>query len=1108
MPLIIIQGNHDLIQENDDENNDLIKALLETHNHPNIHYKNMTCSFDMDNIHFSVVSIRDMLTNIAASGLVDELPSFPAAKPNVLNVALSHATVKNCVLHNYTKATGGVPIEWFRGYNAVLLGDVHLQTVKYNKKHDIYYGYPGSLVQQDFGESIFNHGFLVWNIDENNKLNTIDKYHVHNPVARSNAKLMNDTVYINAQNYMTLDQFLEYDKKPSNLHIRLYCKENSSSIRHQIQEVLSKHDITNHVDITNSGFSSQEELSSDSLSSINITSLNSSSTIVEFFKSHGNKELLDHNTDWEKYFDSKECVLLKHLDNVPDTIKTKIAEKNTKLTKYIDNFQTKFTAKQNTIKIKHLAFDWILSYGKENIFHFADDRICLINAPNGYGKSAFFECIVLGLFGEPIPSRFNKATSSSIINKQKSDYVKCKIEIKFTINGDEYTIVRHYRNKSKYKTMEVELYQGTSLIKTTTKLVNGWVSDNVCTLQDFLLSTMITQNFDNDFFKLKVCDQIELLDNVLHMDNINNIIALMKESKKEYRDLKNHMDTYINALKPSDSFDKTRLEELERELADTKQQLETHKRKYDDINVLADTRSRIDNALGKPEESLAIILEEEATLNKDLHRLNVDEHKRYDTHELSVEQFIDEEFDNDMPTKNLRIDMKQPVKNAIAHLRDLKDKHKFHLHNRDNILVNKPETVNHTMEEYKRFQEQLNKYRKKCKKFKRDIPEEPDFDLEELRDKLNTNLINLTNDELNNLIERSNTKQQAGSYKFNPQCWACNENFCSNEVLDATAVLEYREKETIHNEWTTYLKNKKSIDTLNDLEKQTDMWEQLFPKIKAYEAWCKEIDNVIALLSECRQKIVNQQHVLKEIFYYQDRCNEAFIIYTKLAKLKCKKDYYVNEKLKLKYEIEICEKREKELLVEIAKMSLLKEQEVEYNENLVLLEDFILLLRDKVELFGHFVDTFKKYKSWIYNDKLLPAIVNQTNRILNNIFEARVLTLKFEFVDDNVLFTVMDEHNEINMEKLSGAQSFAVSLCFRLALSSIGINKFRCDQLFIDEGFCSFDQKNLLNVPTLIKNLKNLFQEIILVTHLEDIKSCADCVVNITRKDGLSQIKH
>ena len=29
MPIVIIQGNHDLIQENNDENNDLIKALLD-----------------------------------------------------------------------------------------------------------------------------------------------------------------------------------------------------------------------------------------------------------------------------------------------------------------------------------------------------------------------------------------------------------------------------------------------------------------------------------------------------------------------------------------------------------------------------------------------------------------------------------------------------------------------------------------------------------------------------------------------------------------------------------------------------------------------------------------------------------------------------------------------------------------------------------------------------------------------------------------------------------------------------------------------------------------------------------------------------------------------
>ena len=101
MPIVIIQGNHDLIQENNDENNDLIKALLDNNVHKNIHYCDKTSTFDIGNIHFGLVSIRDMLDNLNSSGLVKDLPPFPKAKKNMFNVASSHATLQNCLLHNY-----------------------------------------------------------------------------------------------------------------------------------------------------------------------------------------------------------------------------------------------------------------------------------------------------------------------------------------------------------------------------------------------------------------------------------------------------------------------------------------------------------------------------------------------------------------------------------------------------------------------------------------------------------------------------------------------------------------------------------------------------------------------------------------------------------------------------------------------------------------------------------------------------------------------------------------------------------------------------------------------------------------------------------------------
>jgi hypothetical protein len=113
MPIVIIQGNHDLIQENNDENNDLIKALLDNNAHKNIHYCDKTSSFDIKNIHFDLVSIRDMLDNLNSSGLVKDLPPFPKANDDMFSIALSHATVQNCILHNYSKTTSGIPAECF-----------------------------------------------------------------------------------------------------------------------------------------------------------------------------------------------------------------------------------------------------------------------------------------------------------------------------------------------------------------------------------------------------------------------------------------------------------------------------------------------------------------------------------------------------------------------------------------------------------------------------------------------------------------------------------------------------------------------------------------------------------------------------------------------------------------------------------------------------------------------------------------------------------------------------------------------------------------------------------------------------------------------------------
>jgi len=150
--------------------------------------------------------------------------------------------------------------------------------------------------------------------------------------------------------------------------------------------------------------------------------------------------------------------------------------------------------------------------------------------------------------------------------------------------------------------------------------------------------------------------------------------------------------------------------------------------------------------------------------------------------------------------------------------------------------------------------------------------------------------------------------------------------------------------------------------------------------------------------------------------------------------------------------------------------------------------------------------TLKQLKAIVFERHILPSLVTEANWLLQRIFGERHVELRFEFRQHVIYWYVMDEGNAISTDKLSGAQHFAVGLCMRLALSSLGVSKMQCEQLFIDEGFCGFDSENLRRVPELLHGLKRMFTEITIVSHLEEIRGCVDEVITIKRSNGISTI--
>ena len=106
--------------------------------------------------------------------------------------------------------------------------------------------------------------------------------------------------------------------------------------------------------------------------------------------------------------------------------------------------------------------------------------------------------------------------------------------------------------------------------------------------------------------------------------------------------------------------------------------------------------------------------------------------------------------------------------------------------------------------------------------------------------------------------------------------------------------------------------------------------------------------------------------------------------------------------------------------------------------------------------------------------------------------DGRYNTLK---IDDGYKAIIVDDGEEKPV--ISGGEDDIVNLALRLAVSQMIAD--RAGQSFsllvLDEVFGSLDDTRRDNVVALLQNLKNRFEQIILITHVESIHDAVDnCV--------------
>ena len=129
--------------------------------------------------------------------------------------------------------------------------------------------------------------------------------------------------------------------------------------------------------------------------------------------------------------------------------------------------------------------------------------------------------------------------------------------------------------------------------------------------------------------------------------------------------------------------------------------------------------------------------------------------------------------------------------------------------------------------------------------------------------------------------------------------------------------------------------------------------------------------------------------------------------------------------------------------------------------------------------------------------EIRPLLEGHVTNILSLMSNGRFSKVQ---ITEDYDITVFDDNKFRLLAELSGGECDLVSLALRLALSQVVSQRHGsggCGFLILDECFASQDSERREAVLTSLRNLKDIYHQIFIVSHIEHIDDFVDLVVNV-----------
>jgi DNA repair exonuclease SbcCD ATPase subunit len=520
---ILITGNHDCNMNNSDRL-DVLTPIVEALNLPNFTYLRDTQVYGIGGVDFAVFSIFDNK---------DNWPKADTLSGNK-KIALFHGPVDNSQTDiGYVVSSRHFTTDMFDGYDLALLGDIHKRQEMISPK-GCKVVYAGSLVQQNFGETLDKHGFLVWDLDTM----SYEAVDIHNDYGYYTMDIDNGKVPIVS----------DMPNKPR-LRVRL-SNTDSADTKRVMAEIKMRYGVEDFTVIRTDSLSKSKtgnrlnKLDFEDISDINYQN-----------------SLINEYIERMMPFVAKEDI--EKLEGINRDINSRIVNEDV----------------QRNIQWKPIRFEFsnMFSYGENNKIDFTKlGGLMGLFAPNATGKSSLFDAISFCLYDKS--SRAYKA--QNILNNRKSDFV-CHLH--FQIDGLDYHIERTAKTINKGKNVKVDVQfwrqdgdDRTSLNGTERRDTNQIIEQYVGKYEDFVLTALSLQGNNALFIDKSQSERKDLLAQFMGLNVFDKLYETATEDIKE-------VSVLIKNFKKTDFT--TELADKATELKDKKGELKEFEKELGRLNT-------------------------------------------------------------------------------------------------------------------------------------------------------------------------------------------------------------------------------------------------------------------------------------------------------------------------------------------------------------------------------------------------------------------------------------------------------------------------------------------------------------------------------------------